>query len=133
MRTTTAPATTPTPAAGSTTTTFYHHPPPPSTTPPPSNTSVCIRSSSRVVAVFHDHDHDDLPPPSNTGRTSGWHWLLFATAHYHLPPPSNASVRIRSFSRVVVATTNTLHPPMRVYAYARFRGWCLIIFLYINK
>src|SRR6266545_840965 len=78
------------PAPPSTTT--VHHPPPPSTTSPPSNTSVCIHSFSRVVAVCHDHDHDDLPPPSIGLQHKAYEWLLFATAHYYLPPPSNASV-----------------------------------------
>src|SRR6266545_7365415 len=31
-----------------------------------------------------------------------YEWLLFAMAHYHLPPPSNVSVCVRSFSRVVL-------------------------------
>src|SRR6266511_399039 len=88
------------PAPPSTTT--VHHPPPPSTTSPPSNTSVCIHSFSRVVAVCHDHDHDDLPPPSIGLQHKAYEWLLFATAHYYLPPPSNASVCVHSFSRVVL-------------------------------
>jgi hypothetical protein len=60
----------------------------------------CMRTLfSRVVAVCHDHNHNNLPPPSNTRHTSGC----------CLPRP----------------TTIFHHPLMRAYTYAHFQGWLL--------
>src|SRR6266545_840962 len=92
------------------------------------------------------HQHHLLPPRSTTHHhlpplhhpptrayayTRFRGWLLFAmtmtmTTFHH--PPLASNTRRMSGCCLPRPTTIFHHPLMRVYAYTRFRGWCLIIF-----